>query len=1185
MPLEAYTGVVQGISGVSERGFAHLHLHTEYSMLDGAARVTDVLDKVAAEGMPAAAITDHGVLYGLVDFQKAARARGVKPIFGIEAYLTPGSRFDRQPRRDDLRYHITLLAVSQTGYRNLVKLASRAFLEGYYYKPRLDAELLAEYSEGIIGTTGCLGGHVPQLLSPDAYQEEHNVGVERDYAAAVAAAATYQDIFGKENFFVEIMDHGIEGERNVLPDLLSIGKEIGAPLLATNDSHYTHADEAEAHDALLCIQTGSLMSDEDRFRFQGGGYYLKTAAEMRALFPESEYPGACDNTLLVAERADVDLELGGILLPHFPVPPGHTEASYLEELVMAGARERYGDPLPAEVVERAQYELRVIEDMGFPAYFLIVWDLIRYAREHRIRTGPGRGSAAGSLVSYCLRITDLDPLSYGLIFERFLNPGRRQMPDIDMDFDERYRGEMIRYAAERYGSDHVAQIITFSTIKGRQAIRDSARVLGLPYGVGDRVAKAMPGAILGKEATLQQCLEDPGPDADTTIRDFYTNAAGIRDLYGTDPDAARVIDTARGLEGLRRQDSIHAAAVVISPDRLTEIVPIQQKGEEAEIVTQFEMHAIEDLGLLKMDFLGLRNLSTIERALELIEETTGSRPDIDGIPLNDPKVYEMLSRGEGMGIFQLEGSGMRALMRSLRPDRFEDIIALVSLYRPGPLGAGTHMLYADRKNGRSPVEYPHPALEPVMKDTYGIMVYQEQVMQAAQVMAGFSMSEADQLRKAMGKKIASVMAEQQQKFVDGCTAQGHSPQLGTELFQLISHFAGYGFNKSHAAGYGLVAYQTAWLKAHYPAEYMAALLTSAKRDKDRTAIYLNECRQMGVRVLVPDVNQSESDFVARSGAIPFGLSAIRNVGEAVVKLVTDERRKNGPFEDFSDFVNRVDLSVLNKRTMESLIKAGAFDETGAPRKGLLAMHEQVIDAVVSRRRAEDMGQFSLFGVEEPSLQAGALEIPDIEWDKKVKLGFEKEMLGLYVSDHPLFGVESALRQLATTTIPDLIEQDDKAMVTVGGIVGAVTRRYTRNGEPMVFFQLEDLEGSTEVVCFPRTVAEHGPLVRPDAVLVVTGRVDQRGDDVKLIAQSLREPNLEGDRLLRLRVPAVRLSKDMVGRLRSVLANHPGEVPVFLHMRGDNDDTVVKLGDDHRVEPRTALYAELRELLGPEAILR
>jgi DNA polymerase-3 subunit alpha len=1153
-------------------------------MLDGAARVDDVVQAAVADGQPAVGLTDHGVLYGAVDFYRKATDAGITPVIGMEAYLTPGSRFDRPPRREDIRYHITLLAVSQQGYENLIQLSSKAYLDGFYYKPRMDREILAEHAAGLVATTGCLGGHVPQLLAPDASDEEGNTRGERDFDAAVEAAGMYQDIFGRENFFVEIMDHEVDAQRRVLPDLLDVATAIGAPLLATNDVHYTRANEAEAHDALLCIQTGSEMAEEKRFKFQGHGYHLKSAREMRALFPDDRFPGACDNTLLIAERADVRMDFGRILLPQFPVPDGATEVSHLEDLVIQGAKERYGDPIPTEVLERVRYELGVIEQMGFPAYFLIVWDLIRYAREHAIRVGPARGSAGGSIVAYCLRITDIDPLAFGLIFERFLNPGRRQMPDIDMDFDERYRSDVIRYAAEKYGSDHVAQIITFSTIKGRQAVRDSARVLGFPYGVGDRVAKAMPPAILGREATLAQVLEEPGPDAETAERDHYTAGAGLRELYETDPDVARVVDTARGLEGLRRQDSIHAAAVVISPRPLTEIVPIQQKGEDAEIVTQFEMHAIESLGLLKMDFLGLRNLSTIERALDLIAAEHGVRPDIDAVPLDDPRVYEMLSRGDAIGIFQMEGSGMRALMRNLRPDRFDDLIALISLYRPGPLGAGTHNLYAERKNGLAPVEFPHPDLEPSLEDSYGIMVYQEQVMQAAQVMAGFSMIEADSLRKAMGKKIPSVMAEQKSKFVDGCVGQGHTPELGRELFDLIEHFAGYGFNKSHAAGYALVAYQTAWLKAHYPAEYMAALLTSSKSNKDRTALYLNECRAMGVEVLVPDVNSSESDFIAREGRVPFGLSAIRNVGEGVVALITEERTKNGEYSSFQDFLDRVDMSVLNKRTVESLIKAGAFDSMGAPRKGLIAVYEQMLDAVVARRRAEDMGQYSLFGAEEPSVQSGAVEIPDLEWDQRTRLAFEKEMLGLYVSDHPLLPVAAMMRSLVSMPIPGIADEPDRAQVTVGGLVGAVSRRYTRKGDLMLFFQLEDLEGSVEVVAFPKTVMDSGPLVRDDAVLIVSGRVDQRGDDVKLIAQTIHEPDLSPERIVRLRVPAVKMSESLVSDLKAVLSNHPGSIPVYMHLSGDGRDTVVRLGTEHAVEPRTALYAELRELLGSGAVL-
>ena len=1153
-------------------------------MLDGAARVGDVVAAVVEDGQPGVAVTDHGVLYGAVDFYTQATAAGVTPLIGMEGYLTPGSRFERPPRRDDVRYHITLLAVDQEGYRNLVKMASAAYLDGFYYKPRLDLELLNRHAAGIVATTGCLGGHVPKLLAPEASEEEGRGGGQRDFRAAIEAAAMYQDIFGKDNFFVEIMDHGVAAQRAVLPDLVAVATEVGAPLLATNDAHYTRAEEAEAHDALLCIQTGAQMDQEDRFTFQGTGYHVKTAREMRALFPEDLYPGACDNTVAIVERADIRMDFDRILLPNFPVPTGESEVEFLERLTLEGARERYGAILPEEVQRRVEYELRVIVDMGFAAYFLIVWDLMRHARERGIRTGPARGSAGGSIVSYCLRITDLDPLTHGLIFERFLNTSRREMPDIDMDFDERHRGEMIRYAADKYGSDHVAQIITFSTIKGRQAVRDSARVLGFPYSLGDRLAKAMPPPIQGRDASIGQCLEEPPKGADSDLRDFYANAAGLRTLYEQDPDARRVIDTARGLEGLRRQDSIHAAAVVISPEPLEDIIPIQRKGEDAEVVTQFEMHAIEKLGLLKMDFLGLRNLSTIDRCLELIESETGARPDIDGVRLDDAKVYEMLGRGDGMGVFQMEGSGMRALMRALAPDRFEDLVALISLYRPGVLGAGTHNQFVDRKHGREPIEYPHPDLEPVLADTYGVIVYQEQVMRAAEVMAGLTMAEADLLRKAMGKKIPSVMAEQRQKFVEGCVRKGHTEGFGTDLFDTISHFAGYGFNKSHAAGYALVAYQTAWLKAHYPAEYMAALLTSSKRDKDRTAVYLNECRTMGIRVLVPDINRSESDFAARDGTIPFGLSAIRNVGEGVVELITAERRANGPFDSFKDFVERIDLSVLNKRTIESLVKAGAFDSLGLARKGLFARYDEILDGMIARRRAEDMGQYSLFGSDEPAVSNGDIEIEQVEWDKMIKLGFEKEMLGLYVSDHPLFGLEGALRAMAPVAISALSEQEDRAIVTIAGVVGSVNRRYTKAGEPILWAQVEDLAASVEVVCFPKVVHEFGPLIREDAILVVRGHVDRGMDDVKVIAQQIREPNLEVGQAVRLRVPAPTMSAELVGSLRAVLTQHPGSVPVFLHLAGSGQDTVVRLGQELLVEPRTALYAELRELLGTDAVM-
>ena len=826
-------------------GFVHLHNHTEYSMLDGAARVEEMVLAAKADGQRAIGITDHGNLYGVIDFYEACRKHDVIPVIGLEAYMAANSRFDRPPRRgkiDDtggeteggqkLYHHLTLLATSNDGYRNLRELSSMAFLEGYYYKPRVDWELLERYSKGLIATSGCLGGVVLQALLQD------------NYAKAVELAGRLQSIFGPENFFIEMQDHGIPEQLRTNPQLLRIAKDLDAPLLATNDLHYVHHADAEMHDALLCIGTGSLVADPNRFRFHSDQHYLKSASEMRYLF--RDIPEACDNTLLIAERADVTIEFDNDALPEFPIPDEYRGATHKEganrllaELAYQGARDRYGDGLDDEVRQRLNYELDVVADMGFSDYFLVVWDLIRHAREKGIRVGPGRGSAAGCCIAYCLRIVDLDPIHYGLIFERFLNPGRKQMPDIDMDFDERYRADMIRYAAERYGSDHVAQIVTFSTIKARAAVRDAARVLDFPYIVGDRIAKAMPPLVMGRDTPLAACMEKTDGH-----EDGYGAAAELREMYDHDPDAKKVIDVALGLEGLRRQDGIHAAAVVITKDPLTEYLPIQRKPdaggniENAPIVTQYEMHGVEELGLLKMDFLGLRNLSVIERALDLIERTTGERPDIDNVDLDDKAVFAMLQRGESIGVFQLEGRPMRALMRSLAPTSFDDVAALVALYRPGPMAANMHNDYADRKNGRKPVRYLHEDLEPILGDTQGLMIYQESVMRVAQKFAGYTLEEADNLRKACGKKDRVLIAAEREKFEAGCTAQGYGDKLGRELFDIIEPFADYAFNKSHSYGYGLVAYQTAWLKVHHPVEYMAALLTSVKDDKDKTAVYL-----------------------------------------------------------------------------------------------------------------------------------------------------------------------------------------------------------------------------------------------------------------------------------------------------------------------------------------------------------
>jgi DNA polymerase III subunit alpha len=1188
---------------VSERSFTHLHTHTEFSMLDGAARIGELVAAAAADGQPALGITDHGNMYGVLDFYKACRAQGITPIIGTEAYMAADSRHERPVRRgkvDDtggdveggqkLYYHLTLLSETVEGYRNLLKLSSAAYLEGYYYKPRLDWELLERYHHGLIATTGCLGGVVLQALLAGNVPE------------AESRAARLQDIFGRESLFVELQDHGIADQHRTNPQLVEIARRLDAPLLATNDSHYTHREDAVAHDALLCVQTGALLSDTNRFKFEGTEHYLKSAREMRHLF--SELPEACDNTLLIAERADVQLELGKPSLPEFPVPPQFAgEAyedralAYLRDLTMEGARQRYGSAVPANVVERLDYELGVIGNMGFAAYFLVVWDLIRFARESGIRVGPGRGSAAGCCVAYCLRIVDLDPIRYDLLFERFLNPGRKQMPDIDMDFDERYRSDVMRYAAEKYGSDRVAQVITFSTIKARAAVRDAARVLGKPYIVGDRIAKAMPPLVMGRDTPLHACLtKTEGHE------EGYAAAADLRGMHESDPDAKEVIDVALGLEGLRRQDGIHAAAVVISRDPLTEYLPIQRKPdaggapEDAPIVTQYEMHGVEDLGLLKMDFLGLRNLSVIERTLDLIEAAGAPRPDIDNVDLADEVTLEMLRRGDSVGVFQLEGAPMRALMRSLAPTSFDDVAALVALYRPGPMAANMHNDYADRKNGRKPITYAHPDLEPILADTQGLMIYQESVMRVAQKFAGYTLEEADNLRKACGKKIRALLAAEREKFVAGCVTQGYDEKLGTALFDIIEPFADYAFNKSHSYGYGLVAYQTAWLKAHHPVEYMAALLTSVKDNKDKTAVYLAECRNRGIAVLPPDVNRSVSEFAPdlsgeRVGnAILFGLAAVRNVGESLVERIVAERNANGSFHDIFDFCERVDPAVLNKRTMESLVKGGAFDAMGHSRQGLCLVLEGVVDRTLERRRERDLGITSLFAAletehEDPGWGTARIAIPEAEFDKGQRLAFEKEMLGLYVSDHPLMGFEQALARHTDCSLSDMREEDpsgDRSPVrAVGGVVTDLRRTYTKKGDLMARFVLEDLQAAMEVFVFPKTMADYGALIENDAILVVRGRLDTREEEPKIVCMEVSRPLLErGEEDLHISLPLGVLTDTTVVGLKEILSGHPGPSSVLLHVGAK----VLRLAPEFNVDCRNGLVGELKRLLGPTAVL-
>jgi DNA polymerase-3 subunit alpha len=1208
-------------SGLSASGdsFVHLHTHSEYSILDGAARVDAMVQAAAKDGQPALAITDHGNLYGLLDFAKSCEKAGIVPILGMEAYQAKESRFDRPQRSgqlDDtggevaggekLYYHLTLLARDNTGYKNLMKLSSASFLDGYYYKPRVDWELLETYHHGLIATTGCLGGLVLQHL------------VKGDEKGARQAAGRLAEIFGRDSLFVEVQDHGIAEQRRTNPMLVDLARRLGLGLVATNDSHYVAKSDAMAHDVLLCVQTQSEFNDPKRLRFEGEEHYLKTAEEMRRMF--AEIPEACDNTLAIAEQIQTRIDYGMDALPEFPVPERITgksyaerAAKYLRELTLEGAKARYGDEISEQVRNRIDYELSVIEQMGFPAYFLVVWDLICFAKRSGIRVGPGRGSAAGSCVAYCLGIVDLDPIRYDLIFERFLNPGRKQMPDIDMDFDERYRGEMIRYAAERYGSDHVAQIVTFSTIKARAAVRDAARVLGHPYALGDKIAKAMPPLVMGRDTPLWACFEKS-----EGYEDGWNAAADLREMYEADPQVRQVVDAAKGLEGMRRQVGIHAAAVVITKDPLTEYLPIQRTPEpgkdpsEAPIVTQYEMHGVEELGLLKMDFLGLRNLSVIERTLDLIRSTTGQDVDIDHVDLEDDSVFAMLRKGDSIGVFQLEGGPMRALMRSLAPTRFDDVAALVALYRPGPMAANMHKDYADRKNGRKPVSYLHPDLEPILADTYGLMIYQESVMRVAQKFAGYSLEEADNLRKACGKKIRALIQAEREKFVAGCEAQGYGKELGTQLFDIIEPFADYAFNKSHSYGYGLIAYQTAWLKAHYPVEYMAALLTSVKDDKDKVAVYLAECRRLGIAVLVPDVNASQADFTpirgGDPGSIRFGLAAVRNVGQGIVEKIVQEREANGSFQSFVDFCERVDPSVLNKRALESLVKAGAFDSLGHTRAGLAQVFEEVTEKVLARRKEREAGVMTLFDTAEVS-QAGqetplSLVIPEIEDTRASLLRNEREMLGLYVSSHPLEGFERSISDQVDRSIADLHElfasshQDtegnesnlgqpglDGEVMNLGGLVTNLSMRRTKRGEQMATFLLEDMTASVEVVVFPRTLETYGPFLSEDAVVLVKARVIAREEGLRLALMEARHLQLTdgGPRYseLVLRLPDGFMTDSRMAELANVIEEHPGQLPVVLHLEGYRKK--VRLPNQRRVDIRNGLLGELKVLLGEERV--
>ncbi len=1174
------------------QGFTHLHVHTEYSMLDGASRLDDLFAEASLQGMSSIAMTDHGNLFGAYDFWKKGRATGVKPIIGLEGYYAPQGRRERKPfdfgggfdegtpedpgagRGKHSYTHMTLWAENTPGMHNLFRLSSLASLEGQYHKPRFDRELLERYSAGLIGTTGCASGEVNRWLQAG------------NYAKARSAAADFRDIFGAGNFFAEVMDHGLAIEKNFMPDLIKIARDLGLPLVATNDLHYVHAHDAETHDVLLCIGTRTTMDDPKRFRFDARDFYLKSAAEMRELW--SDYPEACDNTLLIAERCNVQFNEGANLMPRADIPQGESEESWLVKEVEIGLSKRYPRGVPDNIRTQAHYELGVIAQMGFPGYFLVVADLVRHAKENGIRVGPGRGSAAGAMIAYALGITDLDPIAHGLLFERFLNPERISMPDIDIDFDERRRGDMIRYATEKYGEERVAQIVTYGSIKAKAAIKDSARVLGMPYSLGDRITKAMPPSVMGKDITLTGAFNR---------RDSrYSEAAEFRALYDNDPEVKRVVDTAKGLEGLKRQPGVHAAGVILCREPLMDVIPVWKREQDGAIITQFDMGACEALGLLKMDFLGLRNLTVLDDCLLNIERNTGMVLILEELSLDDRATYQLLARGDTLGVFQLDGGPMRSLLRSMQPDNFEDISAVLALYRPGPMGANAHNDYADRKNGRKPVVPIHPELEEplaeILGDTYGLIVYQEQVMAIAQQLAGYSLGKADLLRRAMGKKKKSILEKEFVPFSEGMRERGFSDPAINKLWEVLVPFSDYAFNKAHTAGYGLVSYWTAYLKANYPAEYMAALLTSMADDKDRSAIYLNECRRMGIKVLPPDVNDSDAHYTPRGSDIRFGLTAIRNVGFNVIESIVTTRTSAGRFADFHDFIAKVDVSVCNRRVVDSLVKAGAFDSLGHTRKGLSTVHEQIIDTAVEIKRSEAIGQFDLFGGLADSGDSSLFERPEIgiaEWEKSVLLAHERDMLGLYVSDHPLVGMETALAQLSDRSIASVVVDDnlDGAIATLGGLVTSVQRKTTKKGSAWAIITLEDLEGSIELMVFPQSYASFGALLVEDSILVVRARVDRSDDDgLRAVALEISAPDLSEapSGPVRLSLAASRCVPPLVARLKAVLAEHPGTTEVQLHLTGGTTTTVMKLDDQYRVTPTPSLFGDLKALLGASCLM-
>src|SRR6266545_564324 len=1119
---------------VSEAPFVHLHVHSEYSILDGACRIPALAARAAEFQMPAVGLTDHGSMAGAIELYREAGKHGVKPILGCEVYVADDRRAQTKGNA-----HLTLLAADNTGYGNLIKLASAGFLEGYYYKPRVDWELLQSHSRGLIALSGCLSGRVCKALE------------EARPADAAADLDRLVQIFGKDSTYVEIQNAHLEPQQRINPLLAKLAEGTGLGLVATGDVHYLRHEDARAHEALLCIQSGDSLKNPQRWKFDTDHFYFKSPQEMAADFPGYEH--ALRRTLEVAERCNVTLELDRILLPKFPTPDERDAFDYLVELTEKGLQKRYERATP-ELTERLKFELKTIRELGFTDYFLIVWDFIAFAKRNGIQVGPGRGSAAGSLVAYCLEITDIDPIKYDLLFERFLNPGRKSMPDMDIDFAVEGRDRVINYVAEKYGRDRVAQIITFSTMAARAAVRDAGRVLEIPYGIVDKVAKAIPE---GPGQTLDACLK-PGQE--------------LKAQYDADPVAREIVDLAKPLEGLVRADSIHAAGVVIGDKPLTEYVPLQQKGADQEIVTQFAGGDVEALGLLKIDFLGLRNLDVLEKAKALV----GNGLDYAKLPLDDKKVYEMLGRGESTGVFQFESSGMREALRQVKPTQFEDLIALVALYRPGPMQYIP--VYARRKNGQEQVSYIDERLKPILGSTLGISIFQESNMEIAKQIAGFSPAEADDLRKAIGKKIHSLMASLKEKFLDGCAASGTTPSVANQLWKDIEASQDYAFNKSHAAAYALIAYRTGYMRAHHPREYMAALISSVMNTKDRVPFYVNACDEMGIEVLPPDVNTSQLDFAVVEEKIRFGLSAVKNVGKPAARAIIRAREEGGPFASIWDFCERVDPAAANKRALDSLVKCGALDSTNATRAGMLAALESALGAGAARQQEALFGQESMFQVEHPAISAE-------EFEKSELLRLEKDTLGLYVSEHPLHAIRDQLRRKTDCSLADVERRRDGEIVTVGGIVSALKHLTTKKGEPMVFMRLDDVTGGAEVVVFNSVYAQSRELCVMDRILVVKGRIDHKQEgETKLLAMEVSPFEAVAERReVTFRIDAAHAPAGLIAELKNLLCEFPGEAPVNLICDTSAGPVEYRL-PKFKVKPVPDFFAEAKALLGEAAVL-